>query len=121
MRNLPHVDHQSTGTRRSGDGQLPEQMPYQEWYASEFKDKQSCQNCHMPVVEEKTRVANTLGHQREGVSRHVFVGGNFFMQRVLNKYRSELDVIALPQEFETAANRTVDHLKANTAQVSIDQ
>jgi len=102
-------------------GQLPEQMPYQEWLASEYKDKQSCQNCHMPVVQEETRVANTLGHKREGVSRHVFVGGNFFMQRVLNKYRSDLGVIALPQEFEAAANRTVDHLKANTAQVTIDQ
>jgi hypothetical protein len=102
-------------------GQLPEQMPYQEWYASEFKDKQSCQNCHMPVVQEDTRVANTLGRPREGVSRHVFVGGNFFMQRVLNKYRSDLGVIALPQEFEAAANRTVEHLKANTAQVTIDQ
>ena len=102
-------------------GQLPEQMPYQEWLASEFKDKQSCQNCHMPVVQENTRVANTLGHPREGVSRHVFVGGNFFMLRVLNKFRNDLGVIALPQEFEAAANRTVDHLKANTAQVTIDQ
>src|SRR5262245_18118805 len=26
-------------------GELPEQMPYQEWFASDFKDKQSCQNC----------------------------------------------------------------------------
>jgi hypothetical protein len=75
----------------------------------------------MPVVQEDTRVANTLGRPREGMSRHVFVGGNFFMLRVLNKYRSDLDVIALPQEFETAANRTVEHLKANTAQVTIDQ
>ena len=58
---------------------------------------------------------------REGVSRHVFVGGNFFMQRVLNKYRSDLGVIALPEEFEAAATRTIDHLKTNTAQMSIDQ
>ena len=49
---------------------------------------------------------------REGMSRHVFVGGNFFMQRVLNKFRSDLGVIALPEEFEAAANRTVEHLKA---------
>src|SRR4030095_6435104 len=33
-------------------GQLPEQMPYQEWLASEFRDKQSCQSCHMPEVKE---------------------------------------------------------------------
>ena len=102
-------------------GQLPEQMPYQEWYASEFREKQSCQNCHMPVVQEETRIANTLGPKREGVSRHVFLGGNFFMQRVLGKFRNELGVIALPEEFELAANRTVDHLKTNTAQLTVDQ
>lgn len=102
-------------------GQLPEQMPYQEWFASEFKDKQSCQNCHMPVVEEETRVAVTLGMPREGMGRHTFVGGNFFMLRMLNKYRNDLGVWALPSEFEEAANRTVEHLKANTVKVSIDQ
>lgn len=102
-------------------GQLPEQMPYQEWLASEFKDKQSCQNCHMPVVEEETRVAVTLGLPRAGMGRHTFVGGNFFMLRVLNRYRNDLGVWALPAEFEAAANRTVEHLKANTVKVSIDQ
>jgi hypothetical protein len=102
-------------------GALPEQMPYQEWYASEFRDKQSCQDCHMPVVVEEVRVANTLGMQRAGMGRHVFVGGNFFMLRMLNKYRNELGVWALPEEFEAAAVRTIDHLKTETAQVSIDQ
>jgi hypothetical protein len=101
-------------------GQLPEQMPYQEWYNSEFRERQSCQNCHMPVVEEPTRMANTLGKPREGFSRHVFVGGNFFMQRVLNKYRNDLGVWALPEELEAAATRTIDHLKSKTAQISID-
>ena len=102
-------------------GQLPEQMPYQEWLASEFKDKQSCQNCHMPVVKEDTRIAVTLGIPREAMGRHTFVGGNFFMLRMLNRYRNELGVWALPAEFEEAANRTVEHLKANTVKVSIDQ
>jgi len=102
-------------------GQLPEQMPYQEWFASDFREKQSCQNCHMPVVDEPVRITNTLGKFREGMSRHVFVGGNFFIQRMLNKYRSDLNVIALPEEFETAASRTIDHLKSKTAQISIDR
>src|SRR5712691_10417677 len=102
-------------------GELPEQMPYQEWLNSDFKDKQSCQSCHMPVVDEMVRVTNTLGKFREGMSRHVFVGGNFFMQRVLNKYRADLGVIALPEEFEAAASRTIEHLKSKTAQVSIDR
>lgn len=102
-------------------GELPEQMPYQEWYNSAFRDKQSCQSCHMPVVEEPVRMTSALGKFREGVSRHVFVGGNFFMQRMLNRYRGDLGVWALPQELEAAALRTIDHLKSKTAQVSIDR
>src|SRR5678816_2140599 len=102
-------------------GELPEQMPYQEWLASEFKDKQSCQSCHMPVVQEPVRVTSALGQYREGVSRHVFVGGNFFVQRMLNRYRGELGVWALPQELEQAAARTIDHLQTNVARLSVDR
>jgi hypothetical protein len=102
-------------------GELPEQMPYQEWLASEFRDKKSCQDCHMPVVEEETRIAVTLGMPRENMSRHTFVGGNFFMLRMLNRYRNDLGVTALPVEFEAAADRTIQHLKTQTARVRLEQ
>jgi len=102
-------------------GELPEQTPYLEWLQSEFKDKQSCQSCHMPVVKEDVPVTKVLGKPREGFSRHVFVGGNFFMQRLLNRYRNDLSVVALPEELEAAATRTVEHLKSETAQIAIDR
>jgi len=100
-------------------GELPEQMPYQEWLNSEYKDKQSCQSCHMPVIKEPVRITSVLGVTREEVSRHVFVGGNFFIQRMLNRYRGDLNVVALPEEFESAATRTIAHLQSQTAQVSV--
>ena len=100
-------------------GELPEQMPYQEWLASDLRETQSCQSCHMPVVTEPVRMSSTLGKFRDGVSRHVFQGGNFFMLRMLNRYRGDLGVWALPQELESAAARTVDHLASKTAQMSI--
>jgi hypothetical protein len=102
-------------------GELPEQVPYQEWLNSEYKDKQSCQKCHMPVVEEPVPVTKVLGKPREGMSRHVFVGGNFFILRLLNRYRGDLSVWALPQELESAAEKTVQFLKTSTAQVSIER
>ncbi len=102
-------------------GELPEQMPYQEWFNSDFRDRQSCQDCHMPVVEEPVRMTSALGKFREGVSRHVFVGGNFFVQRMLNRYRGDLGVVALPAELEGAAARTVEHLTSKTARVAIDR
>ena len=101
-------------------GEFPEQMPYQEWLNSEYKDKQSCQSCHMPVIQEPVAITKVLGVTRDDASRHVFVGGNFFIQRMLNRYRADLNVTALPEEFEAAANRTIDHLQARTAQIAID-
>jgi len=100
-------------------GELPEQVPYQEWLHSEYREKRSCQSCHMPLVEEDVLITSVLGQPRTGVSRHVFVGGNFFLQRILNRYRNELGVEALPAELTAAAERTVAHLQSETARVSI--
>lgn len=100
-------------------GVLPEQMPYPEWLHSDFKDKQSCQSCHMPQVKEQVRITRVLGVPREGLSRHVFVAANFFMQRMLNRYRNDLEVLAQPEELNAAAERTVAFLQQNTAKLSI--
>jgi cytochrome c551/c552 len=102
-------------------GELPEQVPYQEWLNSEYRDKQSCQSCHMPVVEENVPIAKVLGKPREGFSRHDFIGANFFMQRMLNRYRNELSVAALPQELAAAAERTVQHLQSRSARILVDR
>lgn len=98
---------------------LPEQMPYQEWRHSEYRETRSCQSCHMPVIEEEIPLAQILGQPRAGVSRHTFLGGNFFMMRVLNRYRGELGVRATPTEMLNAISRTERHLKEDTARVSI--
>jgi hypothetical protein len=100
-------------------GELPEQMPFQEWLHSEYKDQKSCQSCHMPVVKEEVPISRVLGIPREGAARHVFVAGNFFMLRMLNRYRDELSVTALPTEMTAAAARTVEFLEKQTARVSI--
>jgi hypothetical protein len=101
-------------------GELPEQVPYQEWLHSSYKEMRSCQDCHMPVVKEPVAMAAVLGKLREGVSRHTFLGGNFFMLRMLNRFRGELGVEALPQELEAAAIRTVKHLQSDTARLRIE-
>jgi hypothetical protein len=100
---------------------LPEQMPYLEWTNSDFPEQQSCQACHMPVVSDSTAVTSVLGRPRADVSRHVFLGGNAFMLRMLNRYRSELGVSALPQELEAAARRTETHLQTAAASLSIQR
>jgi hypothetical protein len=112
---------QALGANGQVIGSLPEQMPYQEWLHSAYKDTRSCQACHMPVVKENVPITRVLGEPREGFARHVFVGGNFFMQRMLNRYRGELGVMALPQELEAAAARTVAHLQSESSHVAVER
>ncbi len=100
-------------------GSLAEQMPYKEWLNSDFRTKQSCQDCHMPVSPEPAPITRVFGVPREGMKRHSFVAANFFMQRMLNQYRDDLEVAALPQELSAAADYTVDYLKRKAARVSI--
>jgi hypothetical protein len=102
-------------------GALPEQVPYLEWLHSDYRDKQTCQDCHMPEVKEPTPIAKVLGIPRQGLHRHVFVGDNFFMQNMLNRYRDDLSVGALPQELSSAAQDTVAFLQSKAASVRIER
>ena len=100
-------------------GELPEQVPYQEWLHSDYKETRSCQSCHMPEVKEEVPITSVFGEPRAGFSRHTFVGGNFFMQRILNRFRNDLSVAALPQEMDAAVNRTIAHLQTEAAKVAV--
>ncbi|HET9994189.1 MAG TPA: hypothetical protein VFQ18_02170 [Candidatus Acidoferrum sp.] len=101
-------------------GSFPEQMPYQEWLHSDYPNRSSsCQSCHMPEIHGQMPITAVLGVPREGARQHTFVAGNFFMQRMLNLYRRELSVAALPTEMTAASERTVAFLQSETARVSI--
>ena len=100
---------------------FPEQVPYLEWRHSALAAERSCQSCHMPVVEEPTRMASVLGELREGVARHDFRGGNFFMLGMLNRYRAELGVEATSQELASAVRDTMQLLQTDSARLTIER
>ena len=56
-------------------GSLPEQVPYQEWLNSDYKTKQTCQDCHMPVVQEPVPITRVFGVPREGLEETRLCGG----------------------------------------------
>src|SRR5581483_11451891 len=86
-------------------GSLPEQMPFLEWQHSDYREARTCQDCHMPEVTEPVAITSVYGPPRQGMHRHEFIGGNFFLERLLNQYRDELSVVALPQELSIAGDR----------------
>lgn len=100
-------------------GQLPEQVPYLEWRHSAYADSRTCQDCHMQPLGEATPISSVLGEPRPGFSPHVFRGGNAFMIRLLDRYRDELGVEALPSEMEAAAERTEAYLRESSARIDV--
>lgn len=100
-------------------GRLPEQVPFLEWKHSDYAQQKSCQTCHMPVVADSTQASGVWGLKRKDVSRHDFLGGNFLMLSMLNRYRAELHVEALPRELTSAALKTVRFLQTETARVTV--
>jgi hypothetical protein len=100
-------------------GSFPEQMPYPEWLHSDYRDRSSCQSCHMPEIHGQVPVTAVLGVPREGAHQHTFVAANFFMLRMLNLYRKDLRVAALPTEMTAASERAIAFLQSQAARVSI--
>jgi hypothetical protein len=99
---------------------FPEQMPYQEWQHSDYANKETCQQCHMPEVKGPTPVTVLYGPMRDGARRHVFVGANFVMEGMLQDHRDELKTVALPEEMTAAMARTKEFLRTQAAKVTIE-
>jgi len=100
-------------------GSLPEQVPYQEWLHSDYRETNSCQSCHMPEVAGEAPITSVLGQPRPNVSRHTFLGSNAFMLDILRRNRGELGVKALPQELEAQAAEIRRFLGTRAAALTI--
>jgi hypothetical protein len=96
-----------------------EQVPYLEWQHSAYREKASCQSCHMPVPDSPAPIASVLGFERADFAQHTFFGGNFLLLAILNRYRDELAVEALPQELDRMRRGTLEFLQGRTAAVHL--
>lgn len=102
-------------------GALPEQVPYQEWLHSDYRNRQSCQSCHMPAVTQPAPIARILSSDRPGTARHQFIGGNFLLQRLLGRYHDELAVSAPAEELASAAEGTERYLQTRAARLTLSE
>ncbi len=115
-----HTLYTTSIRKDGGEGvRFPEQVPYQEWQHSGYRDKETCQSCHMPEADEESPISAVLGEVHTRIRQHTFVGANFFMLRMLNLNARDLSVAALPQELSAEADRTVDFLQQKSARLTI--
>lgn len=102
-------------------GEFPEQVPYLEWFYSDYRRTQSCQDCHMPDAEGGVRISITSDSLRSPFAKHSFVGGNAYMLTMLDAFGEELEVTASSDHFEASIQRTLDQLQNDTARLTLDE
>jgi len=104
---------------------LPGEATYLEWRNS-TRDR-TCQDCHMPSGE-RTRIARTSHggdianlQPRSPVGRHLFVGGNTLVPRILKENLDALHVKAMPESFDATVAAARALLSERTARVTIEE
>ena len=102
-------------------GEFPAQVPYYEWFYSDYRRTRSCQDCHMPEAQGGVKIANTSDVLRSPFSAHVFVGGNVYMLEMLNAFPDELAVTASSEQFDATIARTLDQLQNETATIDFEE
>lgn len=108
-------------------GEVVEQATFLEWRSSSYaRQGQPCQSCHVPTVDESgspitvLAVAGTpqnLG-ARAPFGRHVFVGGNAYVLRLLADGAAWSNAGVAPEELMASAARDEAHL-ATAAKVAV--
>lgn len=94
-------------------GEFPEQTPYIEWKNSVYPSQNiQCQDCHMPKIYDPIRISG-MGNfpDRTPFWRHTFVGGNFYMQKLLRNNIDSLGLTAESEHFDSTLARTEYGLK----------
>jgi hypothetical protein len=102
-----------------GDYEVPEQVPYTEWKYSDYANRQTCQNCHMPPAAGKVALSPVGGDPHQGFSQHTFIGGNYYMLEILRKFGDEVKSAGTPEDFAANIRRTLDQLAASTAKINV--
>jgi len=121
-----------------GGTQLPEQMPYLEWRNSIYNtegpspsaEAASCQSCHVPRTDAAGNAISTrVARRPDGTDfppissrdfgRHLFVGGNTFMLKMLRDNASELSPRASMSAFNATIAATESQLQNATAALTL--
>jgi len=101
--------------------EFPLQTTYFEWYYSDYRFSQSCQDCHMPEAVGGVRVASTSPFPRSPFAQHTFIGANSYMLQVMGNQVEQLGLTASAEQFETTRLLTVDQLENRTAELEIEE
>jgi hypothetical protein len=100
---------------------FPLQTTYFEWFYSDHRGVQTCQDCHMPEAVGGVRIATESDFPRSPFSEHVLVGGNAYMLDLFKTFVDDLGLTASAEQFEVTRQRTVEQLRNQTVELEFEQ
>lgn len=105
-------------------GYFPEQVPYFEWENSEFPaNGQSCQTCHLPLQTEPTKLSTrpaNLATLRNPIGKHELVGGNVFVNQMLQNNLTEIGATTTTIHLEQTRARMLNLLQNQTLEMDLE-
>jgi hypothetical protein len=101
-------------------GEFPEQVPYLEWFYSDYRNARTCQACHMPPADGGVKVATTSPNLRSPFAQHTFFGGNAYMLGMLEAFGEELELTASSAQLKAAQTGTLAMLQTETATIAVE-
>ena len=101
-------------------GEFPEQVPYLEWFYSDYRQGPTCQGCHMPEAQGGVKVSVTSPNLRSPFAQHTFWGGNAYILGMLQAFGEELELTASAAQLEAARQGTLAQLQSATATIAIE-
>jgi mono/diheme cytochrome c family protein len=104
----------------SGADAVAVDASYFEWFYSDYRRSQACQDCHMPDADGGARIATTSAFPRSPFAQHTFTGGNAAMLRLLKTFGGPLGVTASDQAFEVSIGQTQELLQSATADLQFE-
>lgn len=130
------VDEKGNST---SNGLFHEQSTYLEWRNSAFNNEskdgkghgRTCQDCHMPKTDvDGNPIITSIAHNpggwdfppidpRKPVGRHIFLGGNTLLKKILRDNAKELGVSVPKEAFDLSIKQSREFLRKQTAQVRI--
>jgi hypothetical protein len=102
-------------------GEFPEQVPYFEWFYSDYRRTRTCQDCHMPDAGGGVKISITSEALRSPFAVHGSVGGNAYMLELMDTFGDELGLTASSEDFEGSITRTLDLLQNDTADITLEE
>jgi hypothetical protein len=101
-------------------GEFPEQVPYLEWFYSDYRRTASCADCHMPEAQGGVAIASSSTNPRSPFARHIFAGANPYILTMLQQFGQELGVTAGTEHFQESIDASLDLLQSETADVTVE-